>query len=383
MKRILFLLLLSTFVFHSCKDKSVFVVEGNVKSAVDSTLYLEHRGLAGVETLDSVTIRANGKFKFKSNAPDNPEFYQLRIGNQAAVFAVDSTETLQVELDANDVYNSFNVKDSYINSQIREVDKLTLETTQLIKTYRSQHNSKNIDEMTFLANVDSALNNYKKTITKTIISNPASAVAYYAVFQKIDGYLIFDPYDRKDYPMFGAVATSWSRAYPETQRTKHLYDFTINALQVRRNNERQIETLDAIPIQTEGSLPDIVLNNVMGESVPLSSLEGDVVLLDFVIYNADFSPNHNILLNETYKKYHNRGFQIYQISLDSDEHFWKVSAGNLPWTTVREPLSVRSSLLSTYNVRELPTGFIINRNGDVVLRIEDYTKLSEEIGKLL
>ncbi|MGI6074161.1 MAG: DUF4369 domain-containing protein [Fermentimonas sp.] len=383
MKRILFLLLLSTFVFHSCKDKNVFVVEGNVKSAVDSTLYLEHRGLAGVETLDSVTIRANGKFKFKSNAPDNPEFYQLRIGNQAAVFAVDSTETLQVELDANDVYNSFNVKDSYINSQIREVDKLTLETTQLIKTYRSQHNSKNIDEMTFLANVDSALNNYKKTITKTIISNPASAVAYYAVFQKIDGYLIFDPYDRKDYPMFGAVATSWSRAYPETQRTKHLYDFTINALQVRRNNERQIETLDAIPIQTEGSLPDIVLNNVMGESVPLSSLEGDVVLLDFVIYNADFSPNHNILLNETYKKYHNRGFQIYQISLDSDEHFWKVSAGNLPWTTVREPLSVRSSLLSTYNVRELPTGFIINRNGDVVLRIEDYTKLSEEIGKLL
>jgi hypothetical protein len=382
-KRILFLLLLSTFVFHSCKDKNVFVVEGNVKSAVDSTLYLEHRGLAGVETLDSVTIRANGKFKFKSNAPDNPEFYQLRIGNQAAVFAVDSTETLQVELDANDVYNSFNVKDSYINSQIREVDKLTLETTQLIKTYRSQHNSKNIDEMTFLANVDSALNNYKKTITKTIISNPASAVAYYAVFQKIDGYLIFDPYDRKDYPMFGAVATSWSRAYPETQRTKHLYDFTINALQVRRNNERQIETLDAIPIQTEGSLPDIVLNNVMGESVPLSSLEGDVVLLDFVIYNADFSPNHNILLNETYKKYHNRGFQIYQISLDSDEHFWKVSAGNLPWTTVREPLSVRSSLLSTYNVRELPTGFIINRNGDVVLRIEDYTKLSEEIGKLL
>lgn len=383
MKRIPFLLLLSTFILHSCNNKNVFVVEGNVKSAVDSILYLEHRGLAGVEILDSAIIKPSGNFKLKGSAPDNPEFYQLRIGNKAVVFAVDSTETLQVELDANDLYDSFNVKDSYINSQIRGVDKLTLETTQLINTYRFQHNSKAIDEMTFLANVDSALNNYKKNITKTIIANPASAAAYYAVFQKIDGYLIFDPYDRKDYPMFGAVATSWSRAYPETARTKHLYDFTINALQVRRNNERQLETLDAMPIQIEGSLPDIVLNNVMGESVSLSSLEGDVTLLDFVIYNADFSPNHNVLLNETYKKYHNRGLQIYQISLDSDEHFWKVSAGNLPWITVRDPLSVRSNLLSTYNVRDLPTGFIINRNGDVVLRIEDYTKLSEEIDKIL
>jgi len=88
-------------------------------------------------------------------------------------------------------------------------------------------------------------------------------------------------------------------------------------------------------------------------------------------------------LNTVYIQYRSRGFEIYQISFDSDEHFWKTSADNLPWITVRDPESVNARLLSMYNVREIPTAFIINREGDVVTRIEDYARLSAELGKVL
>ncbi|MEN6588515.1 MAG: thioredoxin family protein, partial [Proteiniphilum sp.] len=112
------------------------------------------------------------------------------------------------------------------------------------------------------------------------------------------------------------------------------------------------------------------------------SLRGKVVLLDFVVYNADFSPKHNMDLNTIYQKNRSRGFEIYQISFDSDEHFWKISADNLPWITVRDPQSVNARLLSMYNVREIPTAFIMDREGDIVSRIEDYAKLSDELRKV-
>lgn len=370
-------------VLVSCKQGDTFIVEGILKSANGDTLYLSHNSLSGVELLDSVVLKEDGVFKFKQPAPQNPEFYQLRVGDQAIAFAVDSTETVKVDADVNDFYNSFKAEGSYTNDQLRLVDKMTGKVSHEIKKLESSHAAGNIEDMDFLDNLDSLLGNYKSDITKIILGNPSSAAAYYAVFQKINDYLIFDPYNKKDYAMFGAVATSWSKYYPETERTKHLYNFTINALNARRQQERQETLMANIPVQTESKLLDITLPQVNGERVTLSSLQGKVVLLDFVVYNAEFSPAYNIELNKIYNNYKSRGLEIYQISFDSDEHFWKTSADNLPWITVRDGRSVNSSLLATYNVRDIPTAFILNREGDIVARVENLSQLPEELNKVL
>jgi len=381
-KGILLTALLVGGTLTACKQAKVFHVTGNIASAVGDTLYLEHRGLAGTVPLDSVILKKDGSFSFKQPSPPNPEFYQLRIGKQVAVFAVDSVETLKVTADASHLYQTFTVANSPVNNQLKEVDALVMRTASKITDLENQHKAASIDDMTFLAQLDSTLNDYKGKISRLILGNPGSAAAYYAVFQKINNYLIFDPYNKQDYAMFAAVATSWNRYYPDTERTKHLYEFTMNALKVRRQQEQQQKLLQNVPVETGTGLPDIVLQNVNGEEVALSSLRGKVVLLDFVVYNADFSPKHNMDLNTLYQENKSRGFEIYQISFDSDEHFWKISADNLPWITVRDPQSVNARLLSMYNVRKIPTAFIINREGDIVSRIEDYTKLSDELRKV-
>lgn len=366
----------------ACKQGNDFRIGGNIASALGDTLYLEHRGLAGTETLDSVVLKKDGSFSFKQPAPGNPEFYQLRIGSQAVAFAVDSIETLRVTADASDLYHSFTVADSPVNDQLKQVDALVHQTATQITDLENQHKAASLDDITFLNHLDSTLNDYRENITKLILGNPGGAAAYYAVFQKINNYLIFDPHDKRDYAMFGAVATSWNRYYPDTERSKHLYEFTMNALKVRKQQEQQAKLWESAPVQNGTGLPDIVLQEVNGQKVALSSLEGKVVLLDFVVYNADFSPKHNMDLNAVYRQNRTKGFEIYQISFDSDEHFWKISADNLPWITVRDPQSVNAGLLSMYNVREIPTAFIINREGDIVTRIEDYTKLPDELNKM-
>lgn len=370
-------------IFTACRSEKTFQVKGNFTSADKDTLYLEHRGIGGVEIIDSVVLKDNGTFTFKHPAPENPEFYQLRLGNQVVAFAVDSVETLQVKADAKDFYRTFTVEDSPTNDLIRQVDALTQSATTTINDLEKKHEAKVVDDVAFINELDSALNNYKTQVSKIILANPSSAAAYYAAFQKINDYLIFDPYTRQDYAMFGAVATSWSRYYPETPRTKHLYDFTMNALRTRKQQEQQEKLLESVPVITDSALPDITLADVSGQRVSLSSLQGKVVLLDFTVYNSEFSPKHNIDLNALYNQHKSKGFEIYQISLDSDDHFWKNAANNLPWITVRDPQSVYSRLLSTYNVRELPTAFIINRSGDIVARIENYTQLNNELSKAL
>ncbi len=371
------------FAVVSCKQEGVFKVEGSIASAEGDTLYLEHRGLAGIVKLDSVVLKGEGKFSLKQPAPANPEFYQLRLGNQVAVFAVDSAETLHVTADGEELYHSFNVKDSPTNDRLRRVDELTLQAANAITELENRHKAGSIDDMVFIERLDSLLMAYKEQASNLILGNPSGAAAYYTVFQKINDYLIFDPYNKQDYAMFGAVATSWDRYYPDTERTKHLYDFAMNALQTRRQQERQEALFENIPFEEGTGLPDIVLRGVNGEQVALSSLKGKIVLIDFVVYNADFSPVHNINLNTLYSRYNSRGLEIYQISFDSDEHFWKTSASNLPWTTVRDPMSVNSPLLATYNVREIPTAFIVDREGDIATRVEDYDKLAAEIEKVL
>ncbi len=367
----------------ACDKGNSFQIEGKIIAAEGDTIYLVHRNLAGAQLLDSAVLKSDGSFSFKQQAPANPEFYQLRLGNQIAFFAVDSVETLQAEAHGSDLYRTFTIKDSPTNAQLKQVDSLVSLTAQRITDLENQHKAKSIDDMTFLTQLDSALIDYKADISRLILGNPAGAAAYYAVFQKINSYLIFDPYQKQDYAMFGAVATSWNRYYPDTERTKHLVEFTMNALKVRKRQEQQAQLLENTPIETGTGLPDIVLSEVNGEKVALSSLRGKTVLLDFVVYNADFSPKHNMNLNTIYTQYQSRGFEIYQISFDSDEHFWKTSADNLPWITVRDPESVNARLLSMYNVREIPTSFIINREGDLITRIEDYARLSAELEKVL
>lgn len=266
---------------------------------------------------------------------------------------------------------------------MQEVDKKTNQVKRFISSLEKQHESNEIDDIEYLNLIDSTLTDYKTEVSNIILGNPAGAAAYYAVFQKINDYLIFDPYDKKDYAMYGAVATSWNKYYPDAPRTKHLYEFTMNALKLRKQQEKQAEFIENASVVNDSSLPDISLRGIDGKKISLESLRGKVVVLDFTVYNSEFSPKHNINLNNIYKSFANQGVEIYQISFDSDEHLWKNAASNLPWITVRDPQSVYSRLLSTYNVRELPTAFILNKEGDVVARVENYNTLTEEIRKVI
>ena len=92
---------------------------------------------------------------------------------------------------------------------------------------------------------------------------------------------------------------------------------------------------------------------------------------------------HNLALRELYGKYQAQGLEIYQISLDNDEHFWKTSADNLPWICVRDAAGPYSQYVSIYGVAGLPSVFLVGRDNVLKLRGENIQDLEAEIRKLL
>jgi len=201
------------------------------------------------------------------------------------------------------------------------------------------------------------------------------------LFQQIDGLLFFDLYDRKDVKAYGAVATSYNHTYPESPRSKHLYNLTLQSMKVLRAQR----PVDYSNVETkEISFLDIELPDVRGEVVKLSTVApGKVVLINFTAYQMEWSPALNMALGELYTKYHDQGLEIYQVSLDSDFHFWRNGASNLPWVTVHDPQSVYSQVAGLYNVKQLPALFILDRKGNLVKRVEDVKKLETDVKAVL
>ena len=146
-----------------------------------------------------------------------------------------------------------------------------------------------------------------------------------------------------------------------------------------KNQEFQIE---ASKVQESGVL-DIALIDNKGNERHLTDLKGQVVLLDFHLFALEDSPARIIMLRELYNKYHAQGLEIYQVSLDSDEHFWKQQTAALPWISVRDADGVNSQRLVMYNIQAVPDLFIIDRGNNLVKRAAQIKDLEEEIKKLL
>jgi peroxiredoxin len=131
---------------------------------------------------------------------------------------------------------------------------------------------------------------------------------------------------------------------------------------------------------------DIELSGLDGKKKKLSDLDSKVILLYFwsAADPAQNVFNVNVLKN-LYNDYHHKGFDIYQVSLDTDKVLWAttIMGQELPWTNVNDMLGAASPYVLQYNLQALPSAFVIN-NGELVDgEIVDEASFRKLIEKLL
>ena len=366
----------------SCNNNK-FTVEGQISGAKDSVLYFENVGLEGINVLDSVKLSDAGDFSFSQDANQAPEFYRLRIADQIINVSIDSTETVQVKGQYPGMASNYTVSGSDNCDKIRE---LALKQIDLQAKAIALQSNTEFGIVKANDSIQTLIDAYKDEVKRNYIyKEPYKAYAYFALFQAIGNYLIFNPRNNKDdIKAFAAVATSWDTYYPHAERGQNLHNIAIEGMKNQRIVESQNADIqvDASKVQEAGVL-DIALLDNKGVQRHLTDLKGQVVLLDFHIFAMDDSPARIITLRELYNKYHAQGLEIFQVSLDPDEHFWKQQTAALPWINVRDEDGVNSSRLTLYNIQAVPDFFIIDRGNNLVKRAAQIKDLEAEIKALL
>ena len=373
---------LAALSIASCNNNK-FTVEGQIAGAKDSVLYFENVGLEGINVLDSVKLNDNGDFSFSQDATTAPEFYRLRIADQIINVSIDSTETVQVKGQYPGMASNYTISGSENCEKIRE---LALKQIDLQAKAIALQSNTELGIAKANDSIQSMINTYKEEVKRNYIyKEPYKAYAYFALFQAIGNYLIFNPRaNKEDIKAFAAVATSWDTYYPHAERGQNLHNIAIEGMKNQRIVEAQNADIqiEASKVQEAGVL-DIALLDNKGNMRHLTDLKGQVVLLDFHVFALKDSPARIIQLRELYNKYHAQGLEIYQVSLDSDEHFWKQQTAALPWISVRDEDGAGSQRLTLYNIQAVPDFFVIDRGNNLVKRAAQIADLEAEIKKLL
>lgn len=369
----------------SCNEKK-FHIDGTITGATDSTLYFENMSLDGAVKIDSAKLSEDGTFAFEGTAPTAPEFYRLRIAGQFINIAVDSTETINIKAQYPQMATQYEVSGSEDCQRIKE---LSLMQSSLQAQVNAIARNPELGAQAVADSVSRIVEAYKIRVkTEYIFKAPMKASSYFALFQTIyaggQPVLLFNPRtSEQDIKVFGAVATSWDTFYPNEKRGENLHNIAIEGMKDVRylRSQQQAEEIEASKVNTSGIL-DFTLTDNTGAARSLSSLKGNVVLLDFHLFADQNSMKRIMWLRELYNKYHAQGFQIYQVAIDGDEHFWKTQTAALPWISTRVDDNT-SSVLQLYNVQQVPTFFLLNRSCNVVKRDAQIKDIDAEIKALL
>lgn len=150
---------------------------------------------------------------------------------------------------------------------------------------------------------------------------------------------------------------------------------------------KRTQTQAVTPAQTAIGQPytDLAMKNADNETVQLSSLVGPGrwVLLDFWATWCRPCMLEVPYLKRAYAAYHDKGFEIYGISLDSDPAKWKQVIGDegMNWVnTIRKDAGLDPTAI--YNISSIPSNFLISPEGKIVAKNLRHEHLEEKLAEV-
>ena len=131
--------------------------------------------------------------------------------------------------------------------------------------------------------------------------------------------------------------------------------------------------------------PEIILKDLAGNPVSLSSLKGRVVLIDFWASWCGPCRKSNKHLVSIYPSLKTKGFEIYGISIDEDISDWKraVAAGKFKWLQVNENGGWNAPVATQWKIDQIPTNYLLDKQGKIIARDLEGRHLEKVINDLL
>lgn len=149
---------------------------------------------------------------------------------------------------------------------------------------------------------------------------------------------------------------------------RYLKEFPQDNPQVAQQLQQQISAIESLLIGAEA--PEISLPTPEGDTLSLSDLRGEVVLIDFWASWCGPCRRENPNVVRMYERLHERGFEILGVSLDRNRDAWvkAIAADGLEWHHVSDLQYWSSAAARAYDVHSIPHTVLLDREGHIVAK---------------
>ena len=360
-KQTLFVSLTTAVMLCACQSSKV-KISGRFVGNDAKDVYLEQVLPLTQSVIDSAVLDKDGNYRFElKGVAKTPSLYNIIYNGERIPLFLAGGEKLSLN-SVGSVVRNYTVEGSKESELLRQFYQAFVSGAQRLDNIASQFAKATLSEEDRQALVKEYTAEYyriRREQLRFIIENKASLAAVYALYQRLPGDTSLFNGD-SDVVYYRTVAEAIEQTYPESPYLQSLMG-EIARMDARISLSSQI---------TEAGYPDLELSDIYGKKVRLSSLAGKVVLLDFWSAELGTSNALNADLKELYAKYAGRGFEVYQVGIDTSKPLWitAVQEQQLPWISVCDFRGRNSPALGLYNVQKLPANFLIDREGIVVAR---------------
>ncbi len=351
-------LIILVFVLTACanqgnksgKSENV-TISGKVNKDVAGQITVEHAVENELKVIDTVSLNADKTFSFGLQV-EEAGLYRINFYNKQMAFLVldEKHENVEIEVDGDRIEGVLTISGSPDTDHLMEIQKIKGSVKQyeqqIMPAFVKARQEGNMEEvekiqMQFMAKEKEINNQIKEKIRG--MGNSLAAVL---------GTQLLDP--NADFPFLEEIANKFENVLPNSMFTKELV--------TKVNGMRKLAIGQPAP--------DIQLENPEGKVVPLSSLKGKYVMIDF--WAAWCKPcraeNPNVVA--LYNKYKDKGFEVYGVSLDRKKDDWvkAIAQDGLEWTHVSDLQYFNSQAAQLYNIQAIPATYLLDKEGKIIAK---------------
>ncbi len=336
-------------------------IKGSIKGGAGQPVYLQIVESKDVKPLDTIVANDKGEYAF-TYSTDRPEFYRVGVNEQNSFYLVLSPgESVVTKAEIGNMFKSFEVVEGPEEChRMKEMNGLTgmKDSINMIMQAAQMNNDKRMMESAVAAYEN--INIKMEREIKAFINRKPAGLSSMAALQNLNFDIDFAYYDKV------------VRALDGVANGNDIYD----------NMKAQIEGMRNVAIGAVA--PEITLAQPNGEVLSLSDLRGQYVLIDFWASWCGPCRRENPNVKKVYDKYHEKGFEIYGVSLDKTQQAWLNAIGQdgLEWKHVSDLKYWQSEVVAEYQITGIPLTILLDKEGVIIGKNLRGVALEEKLAQI-